>query len=328
MTSDLTDFAHQLAMRPTPIEPWLIPGLADDFVLHIKRDDLTGCTLSGNKVRKLEFILAEALAGGYDSVITCGGIQSNHCRATAVAAAQLGLSSHLVLRSDREAIDEKDRAGNLLIGSIVGAAIALAPKGPYLTTLKPRMDRIAAEHEASTGGKMFHIPVGGSTPLGAWGYIDAFAELLGQGLTDRFDDIVLACGSGGTVCGLAVANYLCGSPVRVHGITVCDNADYFYAHIDETLAALGLSSETSARDIVSIVDGHKGVGYALSTPEELQFIRDVAQGTGILLDPVYTGKAAFGLGKELTARPQQFKGRRILFVHTGGAFGALDGRLA
>ena len=318
-------------MRPTPIEPWLLPGLDGDFVLHIKRDDLTGCTLSGNKVRKLEFILAEALAGGCDSVITCGGIQSNHCRATAVAAAQLGLGCQLVLRSDQQeetVVAASDRTGNLLIGAIVGAGITLAPKGPYLTTLTPRMDRIAAEHEASTGGKMFHVPVGGSTPLGAWGYIDAFDELLEQGLAERFDDIVLACGSGGTVCGLAVANYLCGSPVRVHGITVCDNADYFYGHIDETLAALGLAGETSARSIVSIVDGHKGIGYALSTPDELRFIRDVAECTGILLDPVYTGKAAYGLRHEIAARPLLFKGRRILFVHTGGAFGALDGRLA
>ena len=131
----------------------------------------------------------------------------------------------------------------------------LAPKVPFESGLKPRMleiiDSLAAE-----GSKCFLLPVGGSTPLGAWGYIEAFDEMMQQGLAENFDDVVVACGSGGTAAGLAIANFLLGSPVRMHGICVCDDQNYFYKHIDETLVALGVA--TTAREIIRIVDGYKG----------------------------------------------------------------------
>lgn len=311
----------RLAMLPTPIERWFLPDVDSRFQISIKRDDLTGAALSGNKVRKLEFLLAQALEEGYDSVITCGGLQSNHCRATALAAAQLGLGCHVVLRSDEQDVTRLSFTGNLALDRIAGAKIYLAAKGPYETTLKPRMLQIISEAQEQNE-KCFLIPVGGSTPLGAWGYIDAFRELMDQGLASQFDDVVVTLGSGGTACGLAIGNFLCGSPIKLHGFTVCDDADYFYDHIDTTIKALGLTS-IKAQNIIRIVDGYKGRGYALSSPHETQFIAQVASSSGIVLDPVYTGKAALGMCTELQKNAGDFRGNRVLFIHTGGIFGAL-----
>lgn len=312
-----------LALRPTPIERWFLPGIdPSSFEISIKRDDLTGSTLSGNKVRKLEFLFADALQSGYDSVITCGGIQSNHCRTTAIAAAQLGLSCHLLLRSETLDITQIAITGNLALDRIVGAQIHLTPKAPYETGLKPKMIGIIDALRRGHQQKCYLIPVGGSTALGAWGYIEAYNEMLDQGIADKFDDIVVTCGSGGTACGIAIANYLCGSPLKIHAIGVCDDANYFYGHIDEMLVELGIT-DTKARDIIRVIDGYKGRGYALSSPTETEFISATAAVTGIILDPVYTGKAVLGLQTELLQRPQEFKGNRLLFIHTGGIFGAM-----
>eukprot|EP00042_Codosiga_hollandica_P029196 m.159232 g.159232 ORF g.159232 m.159232 type:complete len:362 (-) comp53009_c0_seq2:18-1103(-) len=315
-----------LATAPTPIQPFALPGLVgtSNFKLSIKRDDLTGSVLTGNKCRKLEFILAHALSAGYDGIITCGGVQSNHARTTAFAAAQIGLKCHLVLRSD--SLDESTipLTGNFLLNKLAGAHVTLAPRVPFETGLKPIMEGIIQEEASKHNARTYLLPVGGSNLVGVWGYVDAFRELLDQRLEENFDDIVLAVGSGGTACGLAVANYLAKSPVRIHAISVCDSAPYFYDHIDAILRDLGVPAR--AQDIIRIVDGYKGKGYGLSTPQELRFIRDTCALTGVLLDPVYTGKAALGLQTELLTNPQAFKGDRILFVHTGGSFGALDGR--
>jgi D-cysteine desulfhydrase family pyridoxal phosphate-dependent enzyme len=306
-----------LGMAKTPIEPWFIPGIPADVTVHIKRDDMTGGPLSGNKVRKLEYLLADALLSDADSLITCGGVQSNHARATCIAGRQLGLESHLVLRSTSQ-----EMTGNLLMNCLAGASTYLVPREPYLTGLLPRMQLV--QRELTRAGKTpYLIPVGGSNLMGFWGYLDAFDELLEQGLGEQFDDLVLATGSGGTAAALSVANMLCGSPVKIHAIAVSDNSEYFYQHVDATLAELGIGHHT-AQDLLTVVDGHKGRGYGLSTPAELESIASVSAATGILLDPVYTGKAYMGL-RGLLAKGDRLRGTRVLFLHTGGTFGCFDG---
>jgi D-cysteine desulfhydrase len=231
----------------------------------------------------------------------------------------------VVLRHTTQDSKTVPTTGNYLLTKLAGASVVLAPKLPYEGGLKPIMTALQEEHKERTGGSMYLMPVGGSNTTGLWGYIDCFAEMLSQNVASDFDDVVVTCGSGGTISGLALANYLAGSPLRIHAIAICDDAKYFYDHVDHTLQELGVPVQ--ARDIVRIVEGYKGLGYGLSQPHELDFIAEVSRTTGILLDPVYTGKAALGLQQELLSNVSAFKGQRVLFVHTGGVFGAMDGRL-
>eukprot|EP01137_Pigoraptor_chileana_P007453 Opistho-2@53084 len=316
----------KICQTPTPIREWRLPNVPPEFCLHIKRDDLTGSATGGNKIRKLEFLLADAVAQNAKHIITCGGVQSNHCRATVAAASELGLESHLFLRS-KQPDAEPGFDGNLLIDRMLGARLHVVPPQPFKTGLLPQMEALAAKLHLQSGAPAYLIPVGGSNATGFWGYVEAFRELMEQGLTDSFDDIVMACGSGGTACGIAVANALSGAKVAVHAITVCDSQEYFHGHVNETLAELGLGHQFRSEDILDVVDGYKGKGYALSTDAELAFIVNCARSTGILLDPVYTGKAAFGMVSIMNSDPRRFKGKRVLFIHTGGLFGLYDRRI-
>ncbi|XP_048249910.1 bifunctional D-cysteine desulfhydrase/1-aminocyclopropane-1-carboxylate deaminase, mitochondrial-like [Haliotis rufescens] len=320
-------FRVQLAQPNTPIHKWNIPGVPERFSIHIKRDDMTGGTLSGNKVRKLEFLLADAIDQGCKHVCTVGGIQSNHCRAVAVAARQLGLVPHLILCSSAKSASDIGCDGNVLLNRMCGADMYVVPRAsPYLPELRPRQERLAQIIKQQTGESTYLIPVGGSNKVGLFGYISAFQELQAQGALEKFDDLVFTCGSGGTAAGLSIANYLTGNSLRCHGFLVCDDDVYFYDHIQQTLEEVGLP-HVNARDIVDIVPGYKGKGYSISTEEELDFITNVSIKSGIMLDPTYTGKAAYGMVQELTANPQRFSGDRLLFLHTGGVFGLFDGRM-
>ncbi|XP_064615088.1 uncharacterized protein LOC135479223 [Liolophura sinensis] len=318
----------ELANIPTRIHKWSLPGVPGRFSVSIKRDDDTGGAISGNKSRKLEFLLADAIDKGCKHVTTCGGIQSNHCRATALGAVQYGLTPHLFLRADIKDPEEVGCDGNLLLNRMCGAKMYFTPRfSPYETVLRPRMEKLAEKIEASTGEKTYHIPVGGSNGVGVYGYLNAFQEMINQGVLEQFDDIVFACGSGGTAEGLALGNYLTGSKVKIHGILVSDSTQYFEDHINGNLDENGLTG-VRCRDILDLVEGYKGRGYGLSTPEELDFITDIGVKTGIILDPTYSGKAAYGLAQELQNSPNRFQGTRVLFLHTGGVFGLYDGRLA
>ena len=223
-----------LGQFPTPLHPFKLAGtcgIPADVLggMYIKRDDLTGMQLSGNKVRKLEFLLAEALERGCDSVITIGGIQSNHCRATAVAAKYVGLEPFLILRNSRTAADaDPGLVGNLLVERLVGASIRQVTKEEYtrigsLALLAQLERELVAE-----GRKPYVIPVGGSNALGTWGYLEFVRELRDQIEGTGVDDIVMACGSGGTTAGIALGCDLADLGVAVHGYGVCDDPGYFY----------------------------------------------------------------------------------------------------
>lgn len=311
---------------PTPIHKWNLPNLPKNTEVYLKRDDLSGMQLSGNKVRKLEFLLADAVAQGADCIVTIGGIQSNHCRATAVAAKYLNLDCYLILRTSKVLLDkDPGLIGNLLVERLVGAHVDLVSKEEYSKVGSLALTDLLKEKLLKEGRKPYVIPVGGSNSLGTWGYIEAIREIemqLQQSASSLgFDDIVVACGSGGTIAGLSIASWLSELKAKVHAYCVCDDPEYFYDYAQGLLD--GLQAGVRSRDIVNI-ENAKGVGYAMSTTEELRFVKEVAEATGVILDPVYSGKAAYGLMKQMAENPTKWEGRRVLFIHTGGLLGLFD----
>lgn len=313
-----------LARLPTPLEPMdrLSAELQNadiDTRIWIKRDDLTDTVASGNKIRKLEFSIGQALADGADVLVTWGGVQSNHCRATAQLAARLGLKSHLVLRG-REP-DEVD--GNLLIDRLVGANITFAALPEY-----QRMDETYGELQdtyAKQGLRTYRIPVGASDEVGLWGYIAGAEELKAdfRSLGLLPDAIVSATGSGGTLAGLILGNNLHNLGTGIYAFNVCDDEAYFLNKISEDIAAWQARYDASVQpsDVpINVVDGYVGPGYGRATPEVFETINRVAQLEGIVLDPVYTGKAFHGMLSEL--EHGRFRGmKNVVFVHTGGMLG-------
>ena len=315
-----------LAHLPTPLQPLERLGRELGVDLWVKRDDYTGAELSGNKIRKLEYVLAEACARGADTVLTCGGVQSNHCRATALAAARLGLNCTLLLRI-ADPSSPPPLAANSLLDRLAGARIVWVSPEEY----RHREDVFEQEAQAlrKAGRRPYIIPEGASDALGAWGYMRAMAELA----TDiaHLDDagpkpttVVHATGSGGTGAGLMLGKLVLGLDLRVVSVNVCDDRDYFIrvsgAICREAIDRYGLDVAFDAERDLEIVDGYVGMGYALSRPEELKLITHVGRREGLVLDPVYTGKAFFGLVDQLRKNPRIF-GKRIIFLHTGGLFG-------
>lgn len=302
-------------------------GDAEQFKIWLKRDDYTGSELMGNKVRKLEYLMAEALAQGATHVITCGGEQSNHARATAFAAAQLGMKSILILRTD-DPENPPAATGNILLDRLVGAELQWISRPAWRD--RNRLLAEAADRVRRAGDRPYVVPEGGSNALGSWGYLRAMHELAddleGIAAPDHPVTIVYACGSGGTAAGLILGAKLLGLAdrgIRLAAINVCDDRAYFVDVISricaEAEAHWQLGANVTEADI-DIVDGHVGLGYARSRPEELATIRDVCRSDGVVLDPVYTGKAFHGMITELAADPHRF-GAAIAFLHTGGLFG-------
>ncbi len=319
-----------LAQRPTPLQP--LDRLSSELGgprIWVKRDDLTGAVTTGNKVRKLEFILARALDEGCDTLITCGGIQSNHCRATAILGAQLGMKVHLILRGERgESVPE----GNLFLDYLAGAEVSCYPLREYR-----QLDQLFAHwqrHYQSQGRKPCSIPVGGSDHTGVWGYIACAEELVNDfqvaGISPAA--IVHATGSGGTQAGLTAAMQLSGLP-RVIGMAVCDDEAYFTAKFREDLAAWRefyldipqVAAFSPDKITCEVNDSYIGPGYAIATDEVFATIRQAASLEGIVLDPVYSGKAFHGMLEEI--RKGNFAAASdIVFVHTGGVFGLMAQR--
>lgn len=294
--------------------------------VYIKRDDQTGTEFSGNKIRKLEYSINETINNDCDTLITCGGIQSNHARATAAAGIKLGLKSVLVLRSD----EKPELEGNYLIDKIMGADVRIISSEDYRERRQEIMENILKELEAK-GRKGYIIPEGASNGVGTFGYLACFKEILEQekehGIV--FDTIVTAVGSGGTFAGLYLGNKLTNSGKKIVGINVCDTAEYFKERVSEILEEVKTYIPDTefeiSKDDMCIIDGYVGDGYAVSRTEELDFICDFAEAEGIILDHVYTGKAMRGLYTEI--KKGTFKdSKNILFIHTGGLFGLFSKR--
>ncbi len=324
--ADLEPPRVPLAVTPTRGH-WLRYGRDLGTKIWLKRDDQTGSELMGNKVRKLEYLLAEALAEHATHVITCGGEQSNHARATALAAAQLGMKSVLILRTE-----SPDRppapTGNILLDRLVGAELRWISRPAWRE--RNRLLAEEAERVRAAGGRPYIVPEGGSNALGSWGYIRAMHELAedleGIAAPDHPVTVVYACGSGGTGAGMILGAKLLGlhaRGIRVAGVNVCDDRAYFVDVIGKICADAEerwqLPVHVGPEDI-DLVDGHVGLGYAKSRPEELATIRDVCRSDGVVLDPVYTGKAFHGVVTELRKDPKRF-GSAVVFVHTGGLYG-------
>lgn len=314
-----------LAHLPTPLikVPALDRRLGCD--LWIKRDDSTGGAESGNKLRKLELLLARAIADRCDTVLTCGGIQSNHARATALACARLGLRCVLFLRMS-DPTEQLPMSGNVLLDRFAGADIRRISVEQYKD--RDALMASAARTLEGRGARPFVIPEGGSNGLGALGYVLAMREIrrqLDAGLADArtFDVVAHACGSGGTAAGVALGAAKYGVARNVRAFAVCDDRAYFTAKIrgimDEARAlCAGLPTDVP----FEVDDQAKGPAYAVATPEQRGLIIDVTRTSGLVLDPVYTGKAFFGLSQAVRRGSIPF-GARVLFLHTGGLPGLL-----
>jgi L-cysteate sulfo-lyase len=311
----------RLQHAPTPLEhlPRLTAALGGPQ-LWVKRDDCTGLALGGNKVRKLEFLLGEALAQGADTIITAGGPQSNHARQTAAAAARLGLDCLLILT---DAVAGRDPTyhtnGNLLLDELFGARIELHPG-----TADPDAEMArAAEECRADGGTPYVIPIGGSNALGLMGYVDAARELLAQAKAQKvgITHVALASGSGGTHAGLALGLALGGSAAPAVGYCISRSSAEQRPRVAGLVQAgadlLGVASPLSAADLM-LEDGVIGEGYGQPTEGMAEAVRLAATQEALLLDPVYSGKAMAGVIADIRAgrfRPDD----AVVFLHTGGA---------
>ena len=301
--------------------------------IYVKRDDQTGSEWSGNKIRKLEFAVQEALEQGCNLLITCGGIQSNHCRATVAVAAHLGLKAAVLLRISEEPPVE----GNYFLDRLMGADVRFCTRDEYRDHRGDIMQEMADGY-AAQGYKPYIIPEGASFGVGVLGYYFAMKEIVAQEkeMGVRFDTVLVATGSGGTLAGLQLANLIHGCGKRVIGVCVCDDAAYFQdiaARISRDalpyLVAQGeISEQEASRWAASLKPGdfeffeeYVGIGYALSRPEELEHIRRMARLEGTVFDPVYTGKATYGMVNELKEGGRLRSSENILFIHTGGLYG-------
>ncbi len=307
-----------LAHLPTPI--WRHDAL-DELVgteVWVKRDDMTGGAEAGNKIRKLEFLLADALAQGADMVMTCGAAQSNHARATALVARQYKLDCWLFLRV-RDSADEA-RLGNLMLSKLTGAAVHFISPAQYAE--RQELMQQAAAQQARAGRQAYVIPEGGSNGLGALGYVEAMREVHEQaqlGLAPKqFDCVVCACGSGGTAAGIALGLGLTGLAPKALAFAVCDDSAYFDRVCAEIFKqARALRPELPEPAPLELNDRHQGPAYGIMSDEQKDFLQDVAARCGLILDPVYSGKALYGLSR-LDQKP-----KRALFIHTGGLPGLL-----
>ncbi|AMM31562.1 D-cysteine desulfhydrase [Sinomonas atrocyanea] len=306
---------------PTPLE--FLPRLSEHLGgprVYVKRDDLLGLASGGNKTRKLEFLMADALAQGADTIITTGAVQSNHARLTLAAAVKEGLKCRLLLEERVPGSYKPEASGNNLLFRLLGAEqIRVVPGGTDLMQAMQEM----ADQAGSEGRVPYIIPGGGSNALGALGYISCAEEVLEQSFEKSLpiDHVICASGSGGTHAGLVAGFYGSHSGVPVTGISVraekVDQEEKLHVLANATSKLAGAEHEVP-RGMITVRDDFVGPGYSLPTAEMTAAIQTFARLEGILLDPVYTGKAAaglIGLIQEGVFEPQD----NVLFVHTGGS---------
>ena len=298
-----------LGVFPTPVQRLNNTSRALGADVYVKRDDMTGLGLGGNKVRKLEYLLADAQAQGAHVVFTTGGAQSNHAMLTAAAARKLGMTPILILK--RCGVTE--RRGNQLLEHLMGVDVRFMDTDSYEDIYR-EMDRVGRE----LGVPYYKIPCGGSNALGTLGYVDCVREIAQQGL--RFQHIICAEGSGGTMAGLTLGAKLYMPEARVTGMMVdTDPFEEITVRLTrEAAALLGTDVRITADDFA--LRDLCGPGYAIPSEEGNAAVRFMAEQEGLFLDPVYTGKAFAGLiamAKEGAFAP----GERVLFLHSGGAGG-------
>jgi D-cysteine desulfhydrase len=316
----------QLAQLPTPLVE--LRNVAHELHLPqvlMKRDDLTGLETTGNKVRKLEYLVADALEQGADTLVSNGGYQSNHCRATAAVGARLGLRVRLILRSPQP---QPGNDGNLFLTRLFGADVSFHTPEQYNSRRRELIES-AMQSERDEGRKPYFFPVGGSVPLGSWGYIRCMHELAGQIGRDVKLDIFIALSSSGTVAGAIIGRALFDcSNWRVIGVPVSDSLEFFRNDLRQLMAAtvdkydLKLSESDTP---IELLDGFIGEGYSIPTPAGLDALRMVARLEGVLLDPTYTSKAFAGFAHAIRSGGIR-DGAVPVFVHTGGAFGLMAAR--
>ena len=307
-----------LAQLPTPIEE--LKSLSRELggpELLIKRDDQTGLALGGNKTRKLEFLVAQALEQGADTLVTAGATQSNHCRQTAAAAARAGLRCELLLNGTKPELPN----GNLLLDELLGARI-------YWVERSEREAKLSAvsDHLRKEGRKPYVIPVGGSNGVGATGYVLAMIELAEQldGMNQRVDHVVLASSSGGTQAGIVVGAKVTDFNGKLHGVSIDKDEGNGVTYEDEladianeTAKYIDFDAQFAASDF-NVVYDYLGGGYGVVGELEREAIRLLASREGIVLDPVYTGRA-MGALIDLIRKRAFRSDETILFWHTGGA---------
>jgi D-cysteine desulfhydrase len=288
--------------------------------LYIKRDDLLGLMGGGNKTRKLEFLVADALSQGADTLITCGAVQSNHCRLTLAAAVKEGMKCRLVLEERVAGSYNPDASGNNFLFRLLGVEkIKVVPVG---SDMMEEMQQVA-NAVTDEGRKAYIIPGGGSTPIGATGYVACAEEILSQAFEKglNIDRIVCASGSAGTHAGLVSGFFGNNSNIPVIGINVSRTKDeqekLVYDLAQRTAEHVGIQSSIP-REAVVCFDEYVGPGYSLPTPEMVEAVKMLAMSEGILLDPVYTGKAMAGL-IHLVRKGYFSKDENVLFIHTGGS---------
>lgn len=306
----------------TPLEamPRLSAILGAGVNLYIKRDDLLPGAAGGNKTRKLDFCIADALQKGADTIITCGAVQSNHCRLTASWSAKEGLECHLVLEERVKGSYKPDGSGNNFLFELLGVKTRRVVAGG--SDMMAEMEKLAAELKAA-GRKPYIIPGGASNPTGALGYAACAEELMGQlnAMHLKVDHIVVPSGSAGTHAGMVVGLTGCNAGIAVSGINVSRPRDVqegiVHGLAEKTAALLGIRGGVSRADIVCY-DQFVGPGYSLPTEGMIEAVTLFAAEEAILLDPVYSGKAAAGL-LDLVRRNTFKKGDNVVFLHTGGS---------
>jgi L-cysteate sulfo-lyase len=321
MGKDLKNFSRvDLCHQPTPLEemPRLSVAL-DGPKFWIKRDDCTGLATGGNKTRKLEFLLADALQQGADMLVTQGAVQSNHVRQTAAAACKFGLDCHALLERrvpDRAA--DYETTGNVLFDHIFGTTIEFRPPGLDMNAEA----QAVTEKFAANGRKPYFIPGGGSNKIGALGYVSCAYEMLAQFDAQGLDVgwIVLASGSAGTHAGLLAGLHAAGSDIPVMGISVRQPRERQITAVHKLAAATAaqLTDTPLGIDKTLIDDGYVGAGYGLPTKGTIEAINLIARKEGVLLDPVYSAK---GLAGMIGLTEQKFfdSQKDVVFLHTGGA---------
>lgn len=304
-----------LAYLPTPVQE--IDFQENKFLM--KRDDLTGMELSGNKVRKLEYILAQAKREKPDIIFTCGGEQSNHARATAIAASKLGMKGKLFLWGN----DKSTADGNLFLDKLTGCEIFFLNKSEY-----ERVNEIMFEErkkQLRKGKKVYVIPEGGSTILGIWGYISFMQELAKQINLKKLAGIITAAGSGGTAAGLLLGSALLNLDLKIYAVNVLYSKSIIVNKITQLAEAGNLEYELKVnvqKNNLIVLDGYSREGYKNISKDKVKLIKTFFHQTGILLDPAYTGKAFAAYHDNFLRK----KGKHVLFLHTGGIFGVFGKR--